>query len=355
MRSKERLLEYKIEIESILKKYFDNKIEESKDPSQFVKEFMENLSEYTLRGGKRLRPALIYYTYVAYGGHKNSDVKELSGFIELVQSFLLIHDDIMDRDVTRRNGPTFHKIYEDSKYDNYEKDNEHFGRTMAILSGDLVCQFAYEMISNSNFDNETIVKVTRVVSDLIGSVIYGQINDILLPGETEKTREQVMAVYENKTATYTYEIPVQTGAILAKVDESEYPKIREFSRNAGIAFQIRDDYLGLFGDKTKTGKSNNSDIAEGKGTMFVIKAYENANDEQKIILDKYLGKNDITQEESDQVRNVIIETGALDAVRNLLEDYVRKSHSILETFDCERNEGYDFIYDIVEYMSIREL
>lgn len=351
------LKQYKQKVDKTLEEYFKRKIKEYKIISPFVGKFTEDLAEFTLRGGKRFRPALIFYSYKLFGGKDDKEILKLSIFIELIQSFLLIHDDIMDRASLRRGGRTIHKTYEKYSKDSKFNDDSHFGSTMGILSGDLANQLALEIIGESNFPYKNINELIKLVSREISKVCFGQIHDILLNYNYPKlyTEADILKVHFYKTATYTYRLPLLAGAILAGATNSQIKILERYAMFSGIAFQIRDDVLGVFGDKEETGKENVSDIVEGKKTLLVTKAYENANRKDSALLKKYLGKKDLTIKEANIVREIFRKTGSLDYSIKECEKYIHKAKLALSKIDNKENEAYKFLDGIADYMLIRNV
>lgn len=359
MDPKVALGEYKKRVDVELEKYFERKVEEYKDVSEFVEMFIKDLAEFTLRGGKRLRPALLYYSYKLCGGDekKEDEVVKLSIFIELLQSFMLIHDDIMDRALLRRGKTTMHKIYENFSKRKGFKDDEHFGLSMAILSGDLANQLAFEIIAESKFPEDKKNKLVELTVKEIAKTSFGQIHDILLNYNypANYNENDVLQVHLYKTATYTYELPLFAGAILSGASRQVLNALESFARFGGIAFQIQDDFLGMFGRSGETGKEVKSDIMEGKKTLLVTESYKKANSEQKLLLDRYLGKKDITEAEAEIVREIVRSTGSLEYSKKVCEDYVRKAKESLNYFAGKKEDAYHFLLGIADYLIIRKL
>ncbi len=348
---------YKEKIEPILKSYFDDKSREFENISPFVKEFIEHLSEFTLRGGKRFRATLIYYAYKLFGGKDDNEIIKLSIFIELIQSFLLIHDDIMDRSSLRRGGKTIHKIYEEFSLKNEFEDDFHIGNTMGILSGDLANQFALEIIGNSNFPLQNKNELIRIVAREIATVCFGQIHDILLNYNypLNYTEEDILRVHYYKTATYTYRLPLFAGAILAGATDTDLKALNKYAMPSGVAFQIRDDILGVFGKSDETGKEDIGDLIEGKKTLLILEVLKKGTSEDKLKLEQYLGKRDLTDFEADEVRLIMKNTGALDYSIRECEDQVLKAKTALKHFSNKDRSAYEFLESIADYMIIRNV
>jgi len=355
MEAKEKLLLYKEKVDQELNIFFDEKEKEYSQVSEFSRNFVGSLREFTLRGGKRFRAGLMFYSYKMFGGTNDDEFVKLSTFIELIQSFLLIHDDIFDNADLRRGGNTIHNIYEEEAMGDGSYDRSSFGHVMGILNGNIANQFAFEIIAGAKFQPEMLLRVTELVSIKICDVLFGQVQDYLLPLQKDFTEEEVLKIDIYKTATYTYEIPLLVGAILAGAEQEEKDLLREFAISAGIAFQIRDDILGMFGDLEKLGKPIASDIKEGKKTLLILDVIRNGTYEEQEVINSKLGKSNITNEEIDEVRNVIRDSGALNRSENLCEQYTTKAKEIFSKIERKDNEGWTFINDVVEYMIKRNI
>ena len=352
--AKTKLKDYREDIQPILEEFLDKKVHEYGQFYPFAKLFLEHLSEFTLRGGKRLRPALMYYSYIMFEDEDLKEVKRVSIYLELIQSFLLIHDDIMDRSLLRREGDTIHKIFEAYSAKENFKDDIHFGNTMGILNGDLACLLAYEIINDSKLSDEKKSNLSLLVSQEISKVIFGQIQDVLLAYKKNYSKEDILSIHHYKTAVYTFKLPVFSGAMLANANEENLKLLENYSINCGIAFQIRDDILGIFGNDKTIGKGTVSDIVEGKKTLLVLHAYANANTTQRKVLDNSLGNKKIRYEQVKEFKNVLKQTGALDYSIKECEKHIKEAKESLRVLPVKKNEGFNFLDSIADYLATRE-
>ena len=352
--AKTKLETYRNNIQPILEKFLSKKVQEYGKLYPFAKLFVEHLSEFTLRGGKRLRPALMYYSYMMFDDEELDEVKKLSIYLELLQSFLLIHDDIMDRSILRRESKTIHKVFEDYSSQENFKDDVHFGNTMGILNGDLACFLAYEIINSSKFNAKKKSKLSLLVSEEITKVIFGQIQDVLLTYKKDYSKEEILNIHHYKTAVYTFKLPIFSGAILADTNKNNLKLLENYSVNCGIAFQIRDDILGVFGDEETLGKGIISDIIEGKKTLLVLHAYAKANCSQKEILNRSLGNKNLSYEQMTEFKEVLRQTGALDYSIKQCEKHVKKAKESLKILPVKKNEGFNFLDSIADYLLDRK-
>jgi geranylgeranyl diphosphate synthase type I len=353
---KSQLLEHRDKVNLELEAYFKKKIVAYEGISEFASKFIRDLAEFTLRGGKRLRPALMYHAYKLFGGENDEELIKISCFLELLQSYLLIHDDIMDRSSLRRGRATIHKIYEKFSEEQSLQDDEHFGCSMAILSGDLASHLALEIVTDADFPHENLTRLNNLVSHEISKTYFGQIHDILLTYNYPKNykEDDVLKMEYYKTGIYTFRLPLLSGAILAGAEEEDFDKIHKYAAPCGVAFQIRDDILGVFGKSKKTGQETKSDLIEGKKTLLVTEAYKNCDDAQRVILDDYIGKKDLTNAEADELRQVFKDTGALDYANQKCEELIGEAREALVQLDHEVTEAYDFLNGILDFLLKRE-
>jgi geranylgeranyl diphosphate synthase type I len=351
------LAAYKQRADTELSRYFDAKIAESAQVSPSAEAISRNIAEFTLRGGKRFRSALFYYGYRLFGGKDEEEVVRTSIFMELIQSYLLMHDDIMDRSPLRRGGPTMHIVYEEFSRQHGFQDDLHFGQAMATLAGDIANQYALEIVSQSAFPAEEKIKLLDLVAREVNTVCIGQMHDILLgygypPAYEEK---DILAIYFQKTATYTFKLPLLGGAMLAGASEIDMAPLETYAMESGILYQIRDDILGVFGNEAETGKDTKSDLAEGKKTLLITAAYRQANEGQRLRLNQLVGKKDLSPEEAQEARTILIDTGALDYCKDICEQKATVAKESLAKLKNKEPFVIDLLTGLVDYLIVRSV
>lgn len=355
----ENLKRYKERLDFFLKEYFIEKIDEAKKIDPLAVQTAEMIRDFVLSGGKRIRPALVYYGYLAAGGSDNENIVKASMSIELAHIFLLIHDDIIDRDNMRHNSPTVHEKYrawgEELKLNKNEA--EHFGNSMAIVAGDVVYSMANEIIYTSDFSPKIILSALKKIQKIVYRTIPGEMLDILMEAKKTATEDEIMRMYEGKTARYTFEGPLHLGVALAgKGDDEKLLKtFTKYSLLAGKAFQLQDDILGIFGDQQKIGKTVGADVIEGKQTLLFIKALELGNPEQRKKIKQFFGKKDLDLSELKIFRRIIKDTGSLKYSQDLSSDLIEKALVTLEKHKFENAEAQLFLKGIAEYIIKREV
>lgn len=292
------------------------------------------------QGGKRLRGALVKFGYELAGKTFTSEILKPAAAVEIFQTAILAHDDIIDKSSLRRGKPTLYKVL----------GGDHYGTSQTICLGDVGFFLTMRLISESNFPDKEKNQGLLCFAKTAMDTGLGEILDVELPTrEGEKSEKDVVMIFRLKTAEYTIIGPLQLGAILGGADQPLLDVIWQFGESLGIAFQIQDDNLGVFGTEEAIGKPVTSDIEEGKITLLSVYAFEHADSSQKAILDSYYGKGEINQDQLEQIRNVFIETGALDYAQKEAEKYVTEAKKMIPemTKDPEKatflNQMADFL------------
>ncbi len=352
----EALKKYRQRVDPALKVYFEKKIKQAEKIDRLAAETVKIIADFTLAGGKRIRPALVYYGYLAAGGRDAQKIVEASMGIELIHSFLLIHDDIIDRDATRHGAPTVHERYKKiGRRIAPEKDSLHFGNSMAMIAGDTASSMAYEIIFNTEFPSETILRALNKLQEIVYVTIPGEMLDVMMEMKGKATEKEILRMFEGKTSRYTFEGPLHLGAVLAGADEKIFAGLTAYALPLGKAFQIRDDIIGLFGSEKKIGKPIGSDVIEGKQTILLIKALEKGNRQQKAMLKKYLGKKDLNAKELEEFREIIRATGSLTYSQELSQALVGEAKEALGRIEFKNKNAREFMAALADYIIVREV
>ncbi len=270
------------------------------------------LREYVLRGGKRLRGALVVLGCEAAGGDRAWALDASIG-MELLHAYLLVHDDFMDRDEVRRGGPTLHSSL------GRAAGSEHLGASLAVLLGSLCEAWALELVLAAPVAPERSLAAGLLLARALQDVTVGQMQDVSAPLGRELSPRDVLAVQRMKTGSYSFELPLRLGALLAGAGDALLEALGRFARPLGQAFQIADDLLGTFGDPEVTGKPNANDLREGKRTLLIARALESADPRDAALLRAKLGRADLTNAEAAELRDVLERSGAAQACRDEAE------------------------------------
>jgi len=271
------------------------------------------------RGGKRLRPAFVHWGHAATGAVPDERVTAAAASVELLHTFALIHDDVMDRSATRRNGPSTHIALEHACPASFPPDAARFGTNAAILAGDLAHLWADELLDQVGTGPDAARARARF-HQLRTEVIAGQYLDLRLAHEPQATEVEARQVALLKTARYTVTRPLQLGAALGGGSERLDAALEVYGDATGLAFQLRDDVLGLFGDPSTTGKSRLDDLREGKRTLLVLRALALGDEDQRTAIAAALGNPDVGEEAAARCREAVVASGALASIEALIAD-----------------------------------
>jgi geranylgeranyl diphosphate synthase type I len=277
--------------------------------------------------GKMIRGGLVALGCGMAGGRAAGPAAVRAGTaIELIQSGLLIHDDIMDRDPRRRGGPSVHEQYARLAPDPDGPEAAHFGTSLAICAGEIAIFLAFEAVAGLPGPSARAVAVTRLFAAEFGLVGLGQMLDV----EAGTTRgpvpeRHILEIYRAKTARYSYYLPLAAGWILGGGRRSVLPALERLGEDLGLAFQIRDDELGLFGRPSATGKPVGSDIREGKRTLYAAGLLGRASGPEAVRLGRVFGRRDATADDLRFVRNLAERLGVRRDVRRVLDRFDRRA------------------------------
>jgi len=351
------LKEYQKEVNVLLDKYFKEELKKAKSVDSLASSVVNSIKKFTTACGKRLRPALLYYGYLASGGERTDAVKKASLSIELIHSFLIIHDDIMDQDDRRHGVDTINRKYAKLSARYFEnKNDKHFGESIAIVVGDLCFTMANKVLFKSDFKPAIILEALNKLQDIVYEVIPGQIRDIRVSFKGEATEAEIMKIQEAKTAYYTFDGPIQLGCILAQnKDKKTLNYFTEYSLAMGKAFQIRDDILGIFGDEETIGKPVGSDIVEGTRTLLTNYIVRKGSSDDKSIMKSLLGKEKLTKKDLQLFRDVVEESGSLAYSKKKGNDLVEEALESLKKVDFKNKEAEIFFRGIAQYIANREV
>jgi geranylgeranyl diphosphate synthase type I len=299
---------------------FAIKREHAQHASPHAAELIDAIAELTMRGGKRLRSVAVYAGFRCISSAEEQGLEriaDVAAAIELLQSYLLIQDDWMDDDDERRGGPSVHvaltRRYGQAK----------LGASMAILAGDLAMGAAFELLHGAPFPPLRAAEGRAAFDEMHFEVVCGQQLDLL--GHAD-----VSLIHHLKTGSYTVRGPVGLGALLADASAAQLTALMQFSRPVGIAFQLRDDLLGTFGDVRSTGKPAGHDLREGKNTALVAEARSLLGDEARARLDAVLGNQAATAAELKEITEILEKCGARARVETRLAERVAEAGRALD-------------------------
>ncbi len=320
----------------------------------YSSESIRAFQQITERGGKRLRGVLLMQAYGMFGGTDQKLALRAASAVELIHAYLLIIDDFCDQSMQRRGGPSAHIYLGDfHKNSKLSGDNKHFGESIAINSAIYGMHYASNLILSLNTDPNTVIKAHKNINDNLLITAHGQINDIFNESLPDVDEKMIRNVLVWKTGYYTFLNPLELGAILAGASDNLTSELKPIALNLGIAFQIQDDIIGMFGDDKKSGKSSMDDLREGKMTLLIEKSLQNSNPDNKNIINDALGNHSLTTQQHKIVQDIIVKSGALDILKSEANDNINSAITSLNKLTGISDKNRDFIINIALYIKNR--
>lgn len=289
-----------------------------------------------LQGGKRLRAR---FCLAGWRAVRALDAPAAPAFdepalavatsLEIFHAAALVHDDLVDNSDTRRGQPAAHRALQRTHQDaDWAGDSDAFGRSGAILLGDLLVAWSDDLLEEGLRDHPHAAPTRRAYARMRRDVTIGQFLDVAEESaytvySDDTHAERALRIASYKSARYSIQQPLQIGAALAGADEAQLDALGDFGHEVGMAFQLRDDVLGVFGDSAVTGKPVGDDLREGKRTVLVAYAREVLPTDERARFDAVLGEPALTPAQIAALQHTIVDTGALERTEALITEYAR--------------------------------
>lgn len=288
-------------------------------------EALWDVIERNTTGGKRFRPRMVMSAYTSLGGDDLEAGAQLAAAYELLHTALIVHDDVIDRDFVRRGQANVSGSYRDiaTTAGIPLPAAEHRGMSAAVIAGDLALSAAYRLVDRTGAADHVRSRLRELLDDAITASAAGELADVdfsLRSGHPSV--DDIIEMERQKTAVYSFEAPLQSGAVLAGAFDETVNELGEFGRNIGIAYQIVDDILGIFGRAEATGKSTLGDLREGKRTVITAEASASV---LWAPVSELFGKHDLNEAEAAEIRAVLVDSGARGYAENLAADYANRA------------------------------
>jgi len=331
-----------------------------KAASLYVDDAVRDLFEQN-RDGKRIRGAMIKLGEKIASG-SDQYFLEVAAAYELFQTSILVHDDIIDRSETRRGRKTIHAASAETQFarDPDMEKARHFGVSRAICIGDYGMFEANYQLAHAQVDDTTKVRLLKEFANIQLVTLEGEITDVMLPYEPIDPAQNyddytyaVNQIYRDKTAWYTLAGPLAIGAICGGGSFELETKLRDIALPLGIAFQIKDDLLGMYASDEILGKPAISDLHEAKQTFTYGYAYKYATALQREVLDRLYGKQDATQDDLQTVREIFTATGAKEFSENKIAELSQESLGLIGELDTD-DQCKALLRGLVYYLLIRK-
>ncbi|MBF0485841.1 MAG: polyprenyl synthetase family protein [Candidatus Omnitrophica bacterium] len=304
----------------------------------------DSIREFSLRQGKRIRPLLLILSYKGYSRKDPTrSLYNASTCIEFLHNFMLIHDDIIDNSSLRRGRPTLHRILNKT----IPCDNpDQLGKDLAIIAGDIVYTLAIDAFLSINEDPRRKERALKYFVKTAAFTAMGEFIDTVhgVDSLDHVTEKDVFLNYSLKTARYTFDCPLVTGAILAGAPEHEIKMLAQFGLLIGQAFQIQDDIIGMFETELNIGKSILSDLEERKKTILMVHAYRTLKGKKRKEFLKLFNKPQKTLSDLEAVKEILVNCGSLEYALRAVKTRAEKANTILTTHLTLSRPCRDLIY-----------
>ena len=309
-------------------------------PRDIKPEVLAKASRHLLEaGGKRLRPCLALAACDAVGG-RAEDALEAAAALELLHTFTLIHDDIMDKDGFRRNVKTVYKIW---------------GEPVAIMAGDALFAKVFEVVAANarrlKLPADRVVELFDIISKTSFEICRGQTSDMLFEGRSDVSEQEYLKMVSQKTGALI-EASTKVGALLGKGKPKQVKALAEYGRLIGVAFQIHDDMLGVVGERKKFGKPIGNDIREGKRTLIIVRALAKASRGDRATLMCALGNEKASKAELAAAIKILKSTGAIDYAAKKARELVGDAKTKLQLLPDSKAK--QFLMELADFTIERE-
>jgi geranylgeranyl diphosphate synthase type I len=320
------------------------------------------MRSYPQQGGKRLRPALLLWSCALLGGDEKKAIP-VAAAVEIYHNWTLVHDDIIDNDNTRRNVNTAHiQLQHDTseQLHHHLDETEQLGKDMAILAGDLQQAWSTHMLLNATAhgvsSDVTLALLKRLQELVARELISGEALDVAFPFyELDDLSPELISKMLYKKTGALMQFCCEAGAVIAlNTTDFNHPTVKKLGKiaaTAAVAFQLQDDWLGIFGDDT-FGKPILSDFSEGKITLLLSSTLNRISEQQKLELLYLLGKKSYTEKEAHTIKAIIHESGAEEDLNKQITAMLNTAHTQLQTLP--QNRYNELLKQLITYLVERK-
>ena len=334
---------YGAEVEERLGAFLSAELKHAESYHEFIGKVYAALDEFVMRKGKRLAACSTLLVYKGYTGEVDERILKVCVGVELYRHAILVHDDLVDMDNTRRGGPTLHKGFTDT----YSPFDQRFGDGVAVFGANILYALAMQVILDSGFPPEQVQEVLQLTSDGYKEVNESQILDLLF--EQKNVTVEEWTVMASKRAATLFKVTLLTGAILANAPEEDMKLLEEAAVNMGFSFDIQDDIIDSFAKKEEYGRSTCLDISKNKKPLHVILALSSEDVKKAEGLRCLLGKQFLSYGEKDLARQLLRETGGLDKAREASKSHAQKARAFI-TQTALAEDVKEFFDSFIQYI-----
>ncbi|MBN2534067.1 MAG: polyprenyl synthetase family protein [Spirochaetales bacterium] len=306
-----------------------------------------------VRKGKMIRGGLVALSYSLYSGSDPGRVNEIikaGAVMELLQSGLLVHDDIMDRDKKRRGNDTLFYQYVKHAELHQLKDSYHTGESLGMCAGDLFFFLAFRLMNELQSGHLYDPEIALLCSREMCRVAAAQMFDVYWGADSGiPSIPDVLELYLNKTGRYTFALPLKIGALLAGAEKKECEAIEKIGELLGVIFQIKDDEINLFGSEQTAGKSVGSDIKEGKKTLYISLLFEKIQKADRDRLLSLIGRPDASLEDIHFIKKLIKEHDIKSRAGSIIKDLHNKTEALVTSMNPSNKDAFTLFMEFFDY------
>jgi geranylgeranyl diphosphate synthase, type I len=334
---KEILNNYSERIKKQYITFLTEKNEYFKNINKWGNDITGRLEQFS-RNGKMIRGSVVLFTQEMFGKKADINAIKVAVAIELFHAGLLIHDDIIDSDELRRGEISVHYQYVKEALAEKMADPKQFGLSMGICVGDISFFIGFELLSSLTVDSVFKDRIMRLFFSEFTAVGLGQMQDIYFgQSEAEPAEEDIFKLYLYKTARYTFSLPFMLGGMLAGISDEELSKLEKLGEYLGLIFQLKDDELGLFGNKNDFGKPIGSDIEENKKTLYHLLLFKNSSGPEQEHIRSIFGSSNISDESLNYVYELIKKYKIKDIIDSRIIEYKTRGEEIINNIRIDDN------------------
>lgn len=342
------------EVDADLLVFMQDQVKKAGKLDASFKRLVGDTAKQIIRGGKRIRPFYSWLGYRAASGNDQEAIRKLNLAIELYHNFLCIHDDVMDHDDRRHGSLNVIGLSQKRLAKLKSSPNtENAAKALGILSGDLLYSYANQIISELMISQDTKQRLQTRLSDLTLEAAAGQQLDLIMAQDDKLELKKIIKAYHLKTATSTVIAPLQMGAILAGANDKILSVLCQYGRFVGIAYQLTDDVLGMFGSAKQIGKPVLSDLREGKKTALIFYGFKFASEVESKVIRTRLGSANITMSDLKLVRNILNQSGAKAKTLFLAQRYVDEAKKAIRSIEFPSGTK-QMLEEMADYVAARD-
>jgi geranylgeranyl diphosphate synthase type I len=345
-------------ISAYLKEQLEEKTRALGGVNDFGRDVVERLYRFALQG-KMIRGGLVFLGFSVSrngrdAGPGTEQLVRAAAAMELFQSALLVHDDIMDRDPLRRGQKTLHAQYAELGASAGAGDAGHLGEGLGICAGDVGYFLAFETLAGLGVDPSSYQRILQLCARELSFVGVAQMQDLYngaTPGAVKD--EEILKLYLYKTGRYSFSLPLMVGGLLAGAAEKTLKQMEELGEHLGIVFQIRDDELGLFSDTQAIGKPAGSDVREGKKTIYYSHLLRSVPAADRRRLSEVYGNPASGPQELKYVQELTVRLGIREAVAATAGGLAEKARAVIGALPISRDQDRQALRELLDYARTR--